>query len=430
MNRLFLALGMVGLAAAVQAQTPAPVWELPAGVVKLDGTKPFTIPAAVLGAQKDYTIEFEFRRAPAFENLPRTEGALSLASNSDTQAHSGFALNYLPPAWDLNGGVSNAIGIAVNGYWNGEAAGLDGKDFNKYSLVVKDHLASLYRNGLLLAMTGEIKPSPLPLTVGGFGWRGVNLPKGAAKPFPEPYELRAFRVYDVALAPTGYDKSSSLMRNVCGEGYSMQRADVKDPSLPRILVIGDSISMGYRGFISEHFKGKAYVDYWVGGTWFTTEAFKDGEPPPAKVWAGVLGNGPYDVVSWNAMTLHTWNGSPGRCDEKTYPGNMTRMLEHLQKTYPKTKFVWVRCTPWRTTPDKGRPTIDPVKNDPIVRLNKLTDAVMASHGVPEVDLYALCEERFDTLQEGSKDSVHWPQSVSKEMAAMICQEIENILSRK
>ena len=95
----------------------------------------------------------------------------------------------------------------------------------------------------------------------------------------------------------------------------MQRSDIKDPALPRILVIGDSISMGYRGFITKHFKGKAYVDYWVGGGWLDPDSVKDRNSKVKKSWSGVLSNGPYDVVSWNAMTLHMWNGTPGRCLE-------------------------------------------------------------------------------------------------------------------
>ena len=429
-----------------QAQEVKPTWELTKnpidptsiqgkielvdGVVKLDTTNSFAIPAAVLGAQKDYTIEFELRRSPNFQTLPRMEGALRLVCNRDATAHAGLTFNYFPPAWDLNGGLSNGIGIEVNCYWNGVCGGLDGEAFNKYSIVVKDRLATIYRNGLLLAMTGEIKPSQMPLTIGGKGWRGEFLPnQSAANPVPEPYELRNLKIYTQALAPTGYDQSTEVMRNVSGDGYSMQRADIKDPTLPRILVVGDSISMGYRSFITQHFKGRAYVDYWVGGSWFSSGLIGD-DFPIFHAWNGILSNGPYDVISWNAMTLHMWNGMPGRVSEDTYPANMTKMVEFLQKTAPKTKFIWIRCTPWRTTPETGTPTFDPVKNAPIIRLNKLTDEIMASHGIPEVDLYALCEKKFDTLQDGCKDAVHWPKEVCSQMADQIIPLIEARLPAK
>jgi len=443
-------LAALALALAVsphaQSQDAKPVWELgknaidPAsihgkvelveGVVKLDTTNSFAIPAAVLGAQNDYTIELELRRPSNFKTLPRREGALLLLSNRDATAHSGLSLSYLPPAWDLNGGCSNKIGIEVNCYWNGLCDGLDGEAFNKYSVVAKDRQISIYRNGLLLAMTGEAKPSQVPVTIGGKGWTGEWIAsKGEAQPVPEPYELRGLKIYDKALFPTGYDRSAEMMRNVSGEGYSMQRAIIKDPTLPRILVVGDSISMGYRGFITDHFKGRAYVDYWVGGGWFEWTV-KGDDFPLLRAWDGVLSNGPYDVISWNSMTLHMWNGSPGRCTEEKYPANMTRVVEHLQKAVPNTKLIWIRCTPWRTTPETGHPTFLTEKNDPIIRLNKLTDEIMAKHGIPEVDLYALCERKFDTIPAGSKDAVHWPKEVCSEMADQIIPLIETRLPAK
>ena len=451
-NFLTVSIGAVGLMAvsATQAQEAEPSWELGKnpidpgtmqgkielvdGVLKLDCMNSFSIPATALGTQEDYTIELEFRRSANFKTLPRMEGAIRLISNRDAATHSGLSLIYFPPDWDLNGGVSNRTGIDVNAYWNGEAGGLDGVAFNKYSIVVKNKLASVYRNGLLLAMTSEVRPSQLPLVIGGRGWRGeYNLKEGEGRPVPEPYELRSLKIYDKALSPTGFDRSTEMMRNCSGEGYSMQRADIKDPSLPRILVIGDSISMGYRSFITKHFKDKAYVDYWVGGSWFGNDAVR-GKNPTAKIaWEGVLSNGPYDLISWNSMTLHMWaNNDKGRCIEETYPAQMTRVVEHLKKTAPDSKVIWIRCTPV-TTAVEGKPNIIRVeeterwKTERIIKFNKMTDEIMGKYGIPEVDLYALCEKNLD---KASKDGVHWNADASNLMAAAIILEIEKQLGYK
>jgi len=278
----------------------------------------------------------------------------------------------------------------------------------------------MFRNGLLHFATEAVKPSALPLTFGE-----------VAKAPVSPYELSGLKIYDTAVFPTGFDASAERMRIYAGDQYFIQRVEVKDPSLPRILVIGDSISMGYRGFITEHFKGKAYVDYWTGGGWIGDGAAKGPNSAAKRAWTGVLSNGPYDVVSWNAMTLHMWNGMPGRADEATFPELMEEMTGFVQQSAPNTKFIWIRCTPWRTTPDVGRPEIDPSHNDRIVRFNKVTDEIMAKHGIPEVDLYALCEKRFDSLPEWMrKDALHWPPAVSKEMAGEIVKEIEKLLPGK
>lgn len=421
MKKLLMAALAAVAVSATQAQDAKPTWELGKnpidqatrkgkielveGIVKLDGTNSFAIPATVLGAQNDYTIEFEVRKAPG------VKGSIFLVSNTDDKNKTGLGLKYCAP--DYNAGL-----LMVNGFQAVEQRGFLDDKFNKVTLVAKDKKLTLFRNGLILAMTDAVKPGDLPLSFGEI-----------LKDPCTPYEIRSIRIYDASIFPTGFDQSAERMRNYSGDQYFMQRVDVKNPDLPRILVVGDSISMGYRGFITDHFKGKAYVDYWVGGSWFG-ETAKGPDSPAKRAWNGVLSNGPYDVISWNAMTLHMWNGAPGRCDESTYPSNMTEIVEHLQKTAPNTKLIWIRCTPWRTTPETGRATFDPVRNDVIVRLNKVTDEIMVKHGIPEVDLYSICEKKLETIPAGSKDSVHWNQDVSREMAGLIIKEIEKVLPGK
>jgi len=421
MTTTLVALFLLALTSVARAQVTNPTWEfgknhidsatakgnvdLVDGVVTLDGANSFAIPADVLGAQNDYTIEFEVKRAP------NAKGEILLVSNMDDQAKTGLAIHYSPPDY-------NAINLFTNGYRTVEQRGFLDDKFNKVTIVVKDKKLTLFRNGLILAMTDTVVPSSRPLVFGDI-----------QKELSTPYELRNIEVYDTAIFPTGFDPSADSTRYCSGFGYAMQRVEIKGSTLPRILVVGDSISMGYRRFITEHFKGRAYVDYWVGGGWFEYD-IKGDDFPALRAWDGVLANGPYDVISWNAMTLHMWNGMPGRCTESNYPGNMTKVVEHLQKTAPNTKLIWIKCTPWRTTPVDGKPTIDAQHNDRIVRLNKLTDEIMAKHGIPEVDLYSLCETKLDTVPAGSQDAVHWNQDVYRQMTDEIVNVIEKSLPAK
>jgi len=434
MKKLVLTAMACAAAAALQAQPPKPVWELgenpldPAltkgkveptgGAVKLDGTNSFAVPAAALGAQNDYTVEFVLKRPLKFrENL--SLDSLRLVSNFDAGKLSGFELQY-NPSWSATLGVNgNTIaggGLNLQLFANTKESGVEA---TKLTFVVKDKGLMLFRNGLLLLATEAVKPSAAPLTFGE-----------VAKAPVSPYELSGLKLYDTAVFPTGFDAGAERMRIYGGDHYFIQRVEVKDPTLPRILVVGDSISMGYRGFISKHFQGKAYVDYWTGGGWIGNGAAKGPNSDAKRAWTGVLSNGPYDAVSWNAMTLHMWNGAPGRVDEASFPELMEEMTSFVQGSAPNTKFIWIRCTPWRTTPDVGRPGIDPSHNDRIVRLNKAVDKIMAKHGIPEVDLYSLCAKRFDTLPDGYKDALHWNENVSREMADLIIPELEKALAAK
>ncbi len=442
----------MGMAALLHAGNPVPTWELGKnqidqstakgnvklkdGVLLLDGMNSFQIPASVLGKQKDYTIEFEMRLPPGFKNLPRMKGAVRIISNIDLANKTGFGITYLPPRWDPNGGVSNRLGVETNSFWNGELRGISNNKFTKITFMVKDDLPSMYVNGLLISMFNDIKPSSKPITIGGWGWRGnlerANSRKGS-KAIPQPYELRKLKIYDTAITPSGYDKSTNVMRSVSGDGYKMQCAVVKDPSLPKILVIGDSISMGYRRFITEHFKGKAYVDYWVGcGVPWGATKLKD-SPKTIKAWKGVLSNGPYNVISWNAMTLHWWHRIQlGRCPESSLAVNLTDVVRFLKKEAPKTQIIWIRCTPIRACQKDGSHVLDesPNCNPRIVRYNKIVDGVMKKEGIPEVDLYGIAVKQLHTVRKGSRDIVHWNKSVSKLFADAIIKEITKYLPGK
>ncbi len=411
------------MCSAIQAQTVAPIWELGKGAidpeltmgkvevvngtVALDGANAFSLPANVLGAQNDYTIEFEVKR-PA--DAKQGHG-LTFVSNTDESGKAGLGLKYFPPEY-------NAIWLFCNGYQTVEQRGFLNGAFNKVTCVVKDKRLSLFRNGLILAVTDEIKPSACPLTFGEIRTARIA-----------PYELRNIRVYDQAIFPTGFDRSAERMRHVSGDQYTMQRADIKNPSLPRILVVGDSISMGYRGYIAEHFKDRAYVDYWVGSgcSWYG-KSLGDKDSTAARAWKGVLSNGPYDVVSWNAMTLHWWSPSQSnRCPESALAMCATEAVEHLKKTVFKTQFIWVRCTPIRSNLADGTPTLDNPDNARMVTFNAIVDEVMKRHGIPEVDLYSSAVKQLHTVKKGSQDTVHWGAEVSRLFADAIIMEIEKHL---
>lgn len=416
---------LVLLCSAIQAQTPVPVWELVKnaispemstgrvevtdGTVTLDGTNSFSLPAGLLGKQDDYTIEFEVRR-PADT---KSGHGFTLFSNMDKERETGIGYTYFPP--DYNCGW-----LSKNGHMTVEQRGLLNDKFNKITLVVKDRQMMMFRSGLLLAMTDSVNPSSLPLTFGGM--------PDARRP-PQRYDFRNIKIYDQAIFPSGFDRSAERMRHVSGDQYTMQRVTVTDATLPRILVVGDSISMGYRGYITEHFKGRAYVDYWVGSgcSWYG-KSLGDKDSTAVRAWKGVLSNGPYDVVSWNAMTLHWWSpNQSNRCPENALAGCAAEAVEHLKKTVPKTRFIWVRCTPIRSNLADGTPTLDNPENARMVKFNTIVDEVMKKQGIPEIDLYAIAEKQLHTVHKGSLDTVHWGTEVSRLFADAIIKEVEKLL---
>jgi len=420
---LSLCMMNIGTSPKVLAQDVKPVWqmtketmdtitkagevELRDGSVFLDGTNSFSLPAQILGAQSDYTIEFELKRSPG---AAQDKDHLVIFTNMHQEKKAGMEFQYYPPSY-------NALVFSVNGYKSVEYRDFLSENFDKVTLAAKDKKLTLFRNGLVLAMTNEVHPSDQPMVFGQIRDEKVL-----------PYELRNVKVYDTALFPTGSEQQAgALMRFYSGDQYTMQRAEIKDPSLPRILVIGDSISMGYREIITEHFQRRAYVDYWLGGGWIDPNSVRGENSNMKRAWNGVLSNGPYDVVSWNAMTLHMWNPEmPDRSPDETYVANMTEVVEHLKATAPKTKFIWIRSTPFTTSLEDGSVVIDLEKSQRAIKRNAETDAIMKAHGIPIVDLYGLAEKNLD---KASKDGAHWELPASRLMAEEIIREIEKVLPK-
>ena len=176
-----------------------------------------------------------------------------------------------------------------------------------------------------------------------------------------------------------------------GKGWRVEKAVIKDATLPRVLLIGDSILNGYQGQATKLLAGKANVDLWVN-------PYNQSEHVN-KLLAEVLANGPYDVVVFN-MGLHGWQ--EGRIKPGTFEPLMKGYVEVLKAKLPKAKLFWASSTPVTV---KGKPNELNAEINPIIlEQNRLAAKVMAEMGVPVLDYYALLVDRRE-LARG--DMFHW-----------------------
>jgi acyl-CoA thioesterase-1 len=156
------------------------------------------------------------------------------------------------------------------------------------------------------------------------------------------------------------------------------------PGLPRVLLIGDSISIGYTLMVRERLAGEAVVHRIPdnGGSTTLGLALLD-------EW---LGDGRWDVIHFN-FGLHDItlvDGHP-RTPPETYGANLRALVRRLQATGARLVFA-------TTTPVPGE-TIHPSRReaDALV-LDRLAREVMAEAGVPLNDLYAFALPQLATLQ--------------------------------
>ena len=149
-----------------------------------------------------------------------------------------------------------------------------------------------------------------------------------------------------------------------------------DPKLPRVLLIGDSVSRGYTQAVRKALAGKANVHRAPANCGPTSSGIKNIE-----TW---LGDGKWDVIHFN-FGIH---------DRATPIPDYTQRLETLVVRMKATgaKLIWATTTPIPDTPD-GKQTAAS-----IVERNTAAAAVMSQHGVAMDDLYNAIQPRLAELQ--------------------------------
>lgn len=157
-----------------------------------------------------------------------------------------------------------------------------------------------------------------------------------------------------------------------------------DPRLPRVLLIGDSISRGYTLVVRHALAGKANVHRAPANCGPTAMGLQK-----LPVW---LGEGKWDVIHFN-FGIHDRN-----TDEAVYTANLEQIVVQLQKT--GAKLIWARTTPPASGENKEKFTVEQC-----AQVNRVADAIMRKHGIPADDLYAAVAPRLAELQ--NKNDVHF-----------------------
>lgn len=198
---------------------------------------------------------------------------------------------------------------------------------------------------------------------------------------------------------------------------------VKDePGLPRVLLIGDSISIGYTVAVRDELKGKANVHRPLtncGPTIRGLEAIDS--------W---LGDSKWDVIHFN-WGLHDLKymgpqgqnlaapGSDGAHQQvpiDEYEKNLRTLVARMKKT--GAKLIWCATTP---VPEgaAGRVVGDAAK------YNAVAAKIMSENGVAIDDLYAFAKPQLADIQ--LKANVHFSPDGSKTLAKQVAKSISAAL---
>lgn len=221
----------------------------------------------------------------------------------------------------------------------------------------------------------------------------------------------------------------------CHQAEPHQRAqaptDAADPgtpapaALPRVLIIGDSISQGYHKTVVRLLDGKAEVSRIPGnGEWTGTGVNK------IDTW---LGDTDWDVIHFN-FGLWDMYGWP-YYDEDRSPGAYEQRLELIVSRLKQTKatLVWATTTP--PCPENEVSMRDRFKKPGVVTAEvekqylDAAERVMNKHKIVINDLNSLVREDLASLQTGP-DNVHFTAKGSDMLGKQVADAIINAIRHR
>lgn len=185
----------------------------------------------------------------------------------------------------------------------------------------------------------------------------------------------------------------------------IEAGDRTDRDLPRVLMLGDSISRQYRHGVSELLAGKARIANSAGSHCV-------GDPMLNAANGVVLGAYDFDVIVVN-------NGLHGnRVANDVYARELAAYIDFIRAKAPRAKLIWARTTPVSVKGDLGR--FAP-SNEDVKTRNAAADAIMAERGIPTLDLYGLVADR--SAEWHSEDGVHYNDKGAKALAKAVADAI-------
>lgn len=142
-------------------------------------------------------------------------------------------------------------------------------------------------------------------------------------------------------------------------------------NLPRVFIVGDSISGGYRDFVKDALEGRVNVSWWSSSYCVTSPCY-------LKFLEIYLDEAQYDVIHFN-NGLHSLGTPTG-----DYARELEAALRLIRRKQPQAKIIWATSTPLNG--------MAPVRAKKVLELNAAAaDVVARVGGIETDDLFALLD---------------------------------------
>lgn len=377
------------------------------GAVTLRDGAAFAVPAEAFPDQRNFTVQVTL----SLDELVQ-DGVCTVMDKESDGTDDGFFLsfNYKENPYYARQvrSVVNKILMTSNGVGGRNAPELH-RPYT-FTVAVRDGLATFYLDEVpVKTCFMEMVQNTEPMWIG----RNEN-PK--AKPLP--VTIHGVKVYGPEFHYMSKREAAAEFPRgaVAGKGWALDVPKIDHPEWPKVLIYGDSISMGYRqSFIPEMLKKNVYVFHCVH--------FVGGEVPEAAL-TEMAGRYPFDAIVFN-NGLHSLSWTPDKVSDEVVLERMQKLARCFKKGAPQAKLFYLMTTPHtasRPAPDQPVNAFGD-KNEIVIRLNTLSGQVMKQEGIEVIDGYDLLAGRLD-LAAG--DHFHWQGSAYEMLSQAIMGRVEAV----
>lgn len=203
--------------------------------------------------------------------------------------------------------------------------------------------------------------------------------------------MLAFALLLIAL-PLLAQQEKNPLDNTTREGMEWANfwwENAPDAKLPRVLLIGDSITNGYHRNVANLLKGKANVDLLA-----TSANILD---PQFTLMVRTA------VADYKHSVIHFNNGLHGfHLSDQQYEAGLRRLVALLRELAPQAKLIWAQNTPIVEAKDPAKLAGG---NEVVVRRNGVAALVMQELNIPVDDLYPLMVDHTEYRVTG--DGYHY-----------------------
>lgn len=183
-----------------------------------------------------------------------------------------------------------------------------------------------------------------------------------------------------------------------------------ETNLPRVLLIGDSITRAYYPAVEQRLNGKAYIGRLSSSAFISDPALLD----QIKM---VLSQYKFDIIHFN-NGMHGWQHS-----EKEYEQAFPEYLQVIKKYAPNTKLIWANTTPLKVSPLPFPDNSTQATDVRIAARNEIAAKFMHVHGIPVEDLNAPMKGH----PEYHVDNVHFNDQGISIQADLVAADIRKLL---